>query len=428
MSSLSICQSIISSIQNLLYSKDFLEAHRAKKRFVRKSGKLSMLHIIIYLFYTSKQAMNINLSNLRLELPKLEFPKVSKQAVSKARQGIFPTLFEALFSIAVDLFCKHVTRKKWRDKYNVYAVDGSRISLPNSKSNFDNYGEMFSKKDPKRRWSMALCSTIYDVCNDFIIHGLMRRYLASEREAALIHCREIEKLGLFKDSIIIFDRGYYSEKMFRYFSEKGYLCVMRIKDNYNLAKQCTGDCIVTLAGAPREGTSDMNVRMISVKLDGGITEYLATSIFDETLNAADFKELYFKRWPIETKYGELKNQLMLEEFSGATSTSIEQEFYINLLLSNLSALLKSSADGEISQNARPANRFRYQANRAYIIGRLKWFLPRFLSMTCKVDILNEIFEDACIVRSQIQPGRKDIRKKKNSDRERKYFNNRKRVI
>ena len=126
MSSLSICQSIISSIQNLLYSKDFLEAHRAKKRFVRKSGKLSMLHIIIYLFYTSKQAMNINLSNLRLELPKLEFPKVSKQAVSKARQGIFPTLFEALFSIAVDLFCKHVTRKKWRDKYNVYAVDGSR--------------------------------------------------------------------------------------------------------------------------------------------------------------------------------------------------------------------------------------------------------------------------------------------------------------
>ena len=126
---------------------------------------------------------------------------------------------------------------------------------------------------------MALCSTIYDVCNDFIIHGLMRRYLASERETALMHCKEIEKLGLFKDSIIIFDRGYYSEKMFRYFSEKGYLCVMRIKDNYNLAKQCTGDCIVTLVGDHKEGTSDMNVRMISVKLDGGITEYLATSIF-----------------------------------------------------------------------------------------------------------------------------------------------------
>ena len=160
---------------------------------------------------------------------------------------------------------------------------------------------------------------------------------------------------------------------------------MRIKDNYNLAKQCTGDCIVTLAGDHKEGTSDMNVRMISVKLDGGITEYLATSIFDGSLKAADFKELYFKRWPIETKYGELKNQLMLEEFSGATSISIEQEFYINLLLSNLSALLKSSADEEISQNARLSNRFRYQANRTYIIGRLKWFLPRLLSMTCKVE-------------------------------------------
>ena len=44
--------------------------------------------------------------------------------------------------------------------------------------------------------------------------------------------------------------------------------------------------------------------------------------------------------------GELKNQFLLEEFSGATSTSVEQEFFINLLLSNITALLKSSADEE----------------------------------------------------------------------------------
>ena len=50
------------------------------------------------------------------------------------------------------------------------------------------------------------------------------------------------------------------------------------------------------------------------------------------------------RWPIESKYEKLKNQFLLEEFSGATSTSIEQEFYINLLLSNLSALVKCTAD------------------------------------------------------------------------------------
>ena len=311
-----------------------------------------MYHVIVYLFYTSKQAMNINISNIRMDLPELDFPKVSKQAVSKARQGIIPSLFQDLFTLSVDIFYKSIDkRKRWRDRFHIYAVDGSRISLPNSKSNFENYSEMFSKKNPKRRWSMALCSVIYDVCNDFIVHGLLKNYLGSERHAALQHCKDLESLNLFDNSILIFDRGYYSEDMFRYFSEKGYLCVMRLRDKYKLSRQCTGDNVLVLYGDPKKGTADINVRVISVKLDGGETEYLATSVFDSLLTAEDFRELYFMRWPIEQKYGELKNQFMMEEFSGATSTSIEQEFFINLLLSNLAALIKASADEMIEKKS-----------------------------------------------------------------------------
>ncbi len=429
MNSLSICQSIILSIQALLHSTEFLDVHRKKNRFVRSNGKLSMLHIITYLFYTSKQAMNINISQIRLELPELDFPTVSKQAVSKVRQGIIPSLFQELFLLSTDIFYKSIKkRKRWRGRFNIFAIDGSRISLPNSKSNFKKYSEMFSMKNPNRRWSMALCSTIYDVCNDYIVHGLLKHYLSSERSAALEHCEDLEKLGLFKDSILILDRGYYSEDMFRYFSNKNHLCVMRIRDTFKLAKNCNGDSIMTLKGDSKKGTHDVNVRVITVKLDGGETEYLVTNIFDKSLTNEDFKELYFMRWPIEKKYGELKNQFLMEEFSGATSTSIEQEFFINLLLSNIALLIKASADEEIDKKARSTNRFRYQANRAYIIGRLKWFFPRFLSKTLTMDALDDIFTGACGVRSQIQPGRKDKRNKRNSDRERKHFNNRKQVI
>ena len=399
MNPFSICQSIIINIKTLIQSNEFLKAHRLPTRFIRSSAKLSMLHVILYLFYTSKQSMNINLSILRRELPELKFPDVSKQAVSKARQGILPSLFQSLFDHSVDIFYRSVTsRKKWRDNYNVFAVDGSRISIPCSKSNYEKYGEMFSKKDEKRRWSMALCSTIYDVCNDFIVHGLIKNYLGSERSAALMHCAEIEKLGLFNDSIIVFDRGYYSEAMFRYFFEKGYLCVMRLRENFNIAKKCVGDCRVILPGNPKNGTSDIEVRVIAVPLDGGVTEYLATNIFDEALTVSDFKELYFMRWPIELKYGELKNQFLLEEFSGSTSTSIEQEFFINLLLSNISALLKSSADEEIRQKQNRSNKFRYQANRAFIIANIKWFIPRFLTGIRSIDMLIDIFNDSYTVR------------------------------
>ena len=52
-------------------------------------------------------------------------------------------------------------------------------------------------------------------------------------------------------------------------------------------------------------------------------------------------------WPVETKYKELKSRLALEEFNGATTTSVFQEFYINLLLSNLSSLIKNEVDEEI---------------------------------------------------------------------------------
>ena len=287
---------------------------------------------------------------------------------------------------------------------------------------------MFSASNPKRRWTMALASTIYDVCNDIFFHGILKPYLGSERDAVIKHCNELEKLNLFDDSIVIFDRGYYSEMMFRYFAEKGHLCVMRIKDRNTLAKKCTGDCILTIPGDKKKKTEDINVRVIKIPLESGIDEYLVTSVFDESLTASDFKEIYFMRWSIELKYNELKNQFLLEEFSGATSTSIEQEFFINLLLSNIASLLKKAADEKIEEKTRRTNKFRYQANRAFIISMVKWYLPRFITTQFTIDKLDDLLNDAIKKRSQKQPGRNDKRNKKHIDRERKHFNNRKQVI
>lgn len=131
MNSLSICREILQKISELIHSESFLESHRVKNRFIRK-GLLTMTHIIVYLLYTSKQSMSINLSNIQLELPELKFPKVTKQAVSKARQGILPSLFKELFDISVDTYYNSIDhRKKWRGLYHIFAVDGSRIVVAN---------------------------------------------------------------------------------------------------------------------------------------------------------------------------------------------------------------------------------------------------------------------------------------------------------
>jgi hypothetical protein len=78
MNSLSICRESLQKISELIHSESFLESHRVKNRFIQK-GLLTMTHLIVYLLYTSKQSMSINLSNIQLELPELKFPKVTKQ-------------------------------------------------------------------------------------------------------------------------------------------------------------------------------------------------------------------------------------------------------------------------------------------------------------------------------------------------------------
>jgi len=88
---------------------------------------------------------------------------------------------------------------------------------------------------------MGLASIIYDVLDDYILHASIHKFLSSERAAALEHLKVLEDMGLYNNSIIIFDRGYYSEDMFRYCVEHGHLCVMRLKEGINLSKKCNGD-------------------------------------------------------------------------------------------------------------------------------------------------------------------------------------------
>lgn len=264
--------------------------------------------------------------------------------------------------------------------------------------------------------------------NDYICHGVIRPYLSSERTAARDHCKALECLGFLKGAVLIFDRGYYSAEMFRYFSENGYSCVMRLKEGINLSKTTKGDTVtfLELEGEDDAETIKVRVRVIAVKLGNGTTEYLATNIFDEEYKAADFKELYFLRWKIESKYYELKSQSLLEEFNGATSISIEQEFFIHLLYANLASLVKVAADTQIDDNANPDNKYRYQANRAYIIGRMKDILVPVICNEREMSEFDTLFRSACKFRSQIQPGRNTPRKRVKNDRT--HFRNRKTAV
>ena len=424
-----ICSSIILAIKDYLSTPSRLDAFKAPGRFVRKR-LLSMLHVIMYLLFSDNPSMDTNLANIKRELCGLaDFPrKISKQAVSYARQAINPLLFAELFNLSVDIFYQNIPKRNTWNGLHVFAIDGSKLELPNSKKNYDHFGEMFKPSNPDSKFTQALASIIYDVLDDYIVHASINRYLASERDASRLHLKTLEELGIYKDSVVVFDRGYYSEMMFRYCVSHGHLCVMRLKDSMKFCKEIgkkVSDSVRTLHGDPKAGTEDISVRIISVKLDSGEYEYLATNIFDISFTTDMFRELYFLRWPIEGKYLELKERLGIEDFNGATPVSIIQEFYIKLLFSNLSSLIKSCADEVINKNGRPTNKYRYQSNRSFVIGQMKTMFPHMVfGLRDITETLYEILYDASKTKSQIQPGRKFKRKEK-KDNKRTHFRNRK---
>ena len=423
MNRIDICKNIIQSIKDYITAPEKLEPHRVKNHFVRKR-KLSLFQVIMYLLYTSKASMFQNLSRIREDLECLDFPDISKQALSKARQFINPALFKELYYLSVDLFYKQLPSRKLWNGYHLFAIDGSKIELPNSKSNFEFFGEMFGYPDPSRRFTMGLGSIVYDVLDDYIVHASFQRYLASERSAALEHLHNLEDLNIYQNSVVIFDRGYYSEDLFRYCVEHQHLCLIRLKQNYNIAKKCFGDIITVLPGNTKDGTENVKIRVIEVILNDGTKEYLATNLFDSHISQQMFRELYFYRWPVETKYKELKSRLAIEEFSGATTTSVLQEFYINVLLSNLSSLIKNQVDEEIQITAKSTNKYRYQANRAFIIGRIKTIVPKILCNLFDLSAIDRLYKKSLRCRSQIIPGR-TFRRKKNKAIGRTHFNNKK---
>ena len=418
-----ICSSIVQAIKQYIDSPDCMEIHRAPSKFIRMR-KLSFQQVILYLLYSSKASMNQNLAMIRQELISISFPDITKQALSKARQFIHPYLFRDLFNISVDIFYRNIgTRKDWHG-YHLFAIDGSKIELPNSKSNFEHFGEMFGYPDSNRKFTMALASTVYDVLEDYIVHASINRYLAGERAVAIEHLKTLEALRIYENAVVIFDRGYYSEGMFRYCVEHNHLCVMRLRENFKLSKNCKGETLTTLPGNLKENTYDIDIRVIEVSLDDGSKEYLATNIFDKSITAPMFKELYFKRWPIEIKYHELKSSFKLEEFNGATPVAIMQEFFINLMLSNIASLIKNHVDELIDETSNPANKYRYQANRSFIIGQLKYRFARYISAQLDLNTFDDLIALAYKNRSQIQPGRSFARKR-NKAIGRTHFRNKK---
>ena len=153
-----------------------------------------------------------------------------------------------------------------------------------------------------------------------------------------------------------------------------------------------------------------NIRVVQVELSTGEIEYLVTNILDPNITPEMLKKLYHKRWKIESKYYELKEHWELEQFNGATSRSIEQEFFITLTKSSFCSIIKNEADRRIDLQSTGKETKKYQCTRSHLIGRLAVLFPMYLTGQAVNTTLEDLVMEGMQNKSLIQPGRHKKRK------------------
>lgn len=370
---------LLNNFNYLLHSDGFLEDYRVANHFVRRSALL-MEKMVKFLLYSPKTSLSNKLEQLRENLPDLDFPSVSKQALSKARYGIRYELFQEFFEHSANFYYEHIMeRKLWNDRYHIFAIDGSTHEVPSSKSTFKEFGKQSDQKNPDLYWSMALASVLYDVLEDVIVDAAIEKQFYSEREMSLRHLARLFVLGLENDSIVIFDRGYYSAEIYQEWVTAGCKVLMRLKKPNRLCS-LDGDDVLDHVNAP-DGTK-IDCRVIKYTLSSGEIEYLITAV--------------------------------------------RQDFYIVMLQANLASLIKHQADEIISSSAKSESKYIYAANRIFIIGKVCRNLLRWITIQISQSQLDEIVLEASKKRSQVRPGRSCKRKRRT--RARKHYNNRKAAV
>lgn len=388
---MNLINAIFSILMNTLLDGDVLSrARRRKGAFTRNNGKLPFWLMIKSILKNAKRTIASKLDEIfgeiaakaGLALDKIEV--CSHQAYSKARSGISHTIFKECFDRILDFLCNETTLLEQERIGGVWgiqpiAIDGSKIPLPARKRLWERYGGMGRDASSPT----AIASVALDVLRGLILDAQFEPIDVDERTLAIRHMKNIRdkaRANLFY-TMFIFDRGYASEEMIRVITEEIHArYLFRLRNKFNkeidaLPAPKSEDDIVDATLHLYEG---IRVRVIRLMLPGGTIETLITNSFGT--DKAMFRYLYFKRWPVETEYDIIKQKVGLICFNGYAENSILQEFWISMLMANITSAIEREATGIIKgdEATKPPMKHTYKADTNEIVGCVSRHLPEYL--------------------------------------------------
>jgi len=361
-----------------IFSDGLKTEFRVSKKHFTRNRKQRFPILILFMLNFLRKSLSLEIENFTNLFKNGDTFKFTKSAFVQARKKVRPEVFERLSQVLVNEFYtdNEPGIKRWKG-FRLLAVDGSRMTLPITKELKKIYGE--TRNQSNTVIVQAKCSVIYDLLNNYVLDGNLGPANQGERDLAIDHFEHCKS-----GDLIIYDRGYPSYDFIYQHIKRDLDYLMRVKKNFSgLVSEfvSSGKKSLVVEMYPGKNAqlkdkqytkdSPIKVRLLRVELDKGEVEILLTSLLDSKVYpTGQFKQLYFKRWGVETYYDELKNKLKIEHFSGYSNQSILQDFEATLFVSNVQTLIVSELEDDLNESNQ-GKKYDYKINTNISYGLLK---------------------------------------------------------
>lgn len=274
---------------------------------------------------------------------------VHRSAITRARAKLPWQCFRSLLTVAVQLAYQCFPSRAeylWQG-YSIWAIDGSKYSLPATSSVRRTFDPNSGLEHPGKGHSpQCLISTLYDVFRRLPVARTvapLRR--ADERLQAL---RLLRLAPPLEKVILLFDQGYPSYGFFRKLLVWNRLFLVRCPaDNtfpavaqFILSGVKEADIWLTpsnkfkakLRRCEHKKLQPLRLRVIRLEHPDGAVSALLTNLYDRVqFPGSAVMALYRRRWAIENHYRDEKTLCQIERFHSRTTNGIRQELFAILL-------------------------------------------------------------------------------------------------
>lgn len=321
-------------------------------------------------------------------------------ALIQQRNKVDPEAFETLFYRFTDELSPDMTYKGYR----LFAVDGSDIYIPRDPSDSDTY--RITDKYGKG-FNMLHLNAAYDLISNLYTDIIIQPVNHINEYYAL--CDMIDRFSQLhpkEKAIFIADRGYVSFNVFAHAIENNSFFLIRAREpgprsmlsslelpdepefDITFERWLTRRNTNTIKAQPEVYKSIANrifdylspkskklyyicFRIIKFLLPNGTSEYIYTNLPKEDFSISEIKDLYNRRWGIETSFRDIKYAAGMLFFHSRKKQLVLQEIYAKLILYNFSEAITR---GVVIQNAE--RKYVYSINFTLAISLCVEFLRR----------------------------------------------------